>query len=205
MEEQFTNEGEGISSNASQRVEIIIPTLNEEHTIGKLIRNIRSHLLPLNISISVIDGGSTDKTLDICEKENVKITIQKGKGKGNAMRQAVDNTKAEIVVFIDADGTYEVSDLGMLLDPLINNKADMVIGSRLNGKIEKGSISLLNMIGNKIFNSAINFAMNSHVTDSLSGYRAMFSNVFRDLVLFSNNFEIEVEMTVEALAKITES
>src|SRR5918994_4139747 len=201
MEEHSIHEGERVETNSNLTAEVIIPTLNEEQTIGELIHNIRNHVLPLSISILVIDGGSTDNTVNICKKENVKFITQKGKGKGNAMRQAVDHSDADIVVFIDADGTYGASDLGALLEPLINNKADMVVGSRLAGKMEKGAISILNMVGNRIFNSTINFAMSSHVTDSLSGYRAMFSNVFKDLVLFSNNFEIEVEMTVEALAK----
>ena len=57
------------------------------------------------------------------------------------------------------------------------------------------------MFGNKIFNKAINFAMKSSITDSLSGYRALYTKTFRKLILFSDSFEIEVEMTVEALAK----
>jgi dolichol-phosphate mannosyltransferase len=149
----------------------------------------------------VVDGGSTDHTLDICKKGNVKFIVQKERGKGSAIREAVGNSGADIVVFIDADGTYSFSDLELLLEPLLNNKADIIVGSRMQEKRQKRSISILNTFGNKLFNKAINFAMNSSLTDCLSGYRALFRNTFNDLVLFSDNFEIEVEMTVEALAK----
>lgn len=183
------------------KAEIIIPTLNEERSIGKLLRDIHSLSLPIEISILVIDGGSTDKTIEICRKENVKVIKQRSKGKGTAMREAVDYSDADIVVFIDGDGTYPIDKLGTLLEPLLLDQADMVVGSRLLGNREKGSISKLNMIGNKVFNKAINFALKSNVTDALSGYRALYRKVFKDLVLFSSSFEIEVEMTVEAIAK----
>ena len=183
------------------KIEIIIPTLNEERTLGKLIENIRSSVLPLKASTLVIDGGSADRTLDICERENVRYIIRKGKGKGSAMREAVEQSDADIVVFIDGDGTYSPSDLESLLEPLLNDQADMVVGSRIAEKREKGSISTFNTIGNKLFNRTINFALKSSITDSLSGYRALYRKTFKDLVLFSDSFEIEVEMTMEALAK----
>ncbi len=183
------------------KADIIIPTLNEESSIRQIIHSIRSHSFPIKVSILVIDGGSIDKTVEICKEEKVQIIKQKGKGKGTAMREAVNVSNADIIIFMDGDGTYYVEDLEKLLEPLLNEKADMVVGSRLMGKREKGSISRMNTLGNKLFNRTINFAMNSRVTDSLSGYRAMRIETFRDLVLFSSNFEIEVEMTVEALAK----
>jgi glycosyltransferase involved in cell wall biosynthesis len=183
------------------KIEIIIPTLNEERTLSALIKDIRSSVLPASISMLVIDGGSTDRTIDICKRENVRYIVQKGKGKGSAMREAVEQSDADIVVFIDGDGTYSASDLEPLLEPLLNNKADMVVGSRIAKKREKGSISAFNTIGNKLFNRTINFAMKSSITDSLSGYRALYRKTFKDLILFSDSFEIEVEMTVEALAK----
>jgi dolichol-phosphate mannosyltransferase len=182
-------------------IEIIIPTLNEELTIKELIEDIRSCILPLNVSLLVVDGGSTDSTLDICKESNIKYIVQKERGKGSAIRQAVGNSQADIVVFIDADGTYSFSDFELLLEPLLDNKADIVVGSRMQGKRQKKSISILNTVGNKLFNKTINFAMKSSLTDCLSGYRALFRNTFNDLVLLSDSFEIEVEMTVEALAK----
>jgi dolichol-phosphate hexosyltransferase len=182
-------------------VEIIIPTLNEEETIGELIRNIHSSSLPFDLSILVIDGRSTDGTLDICKREKVRFIIQKGKGKGSAMREAVELSDADIIVFIDGDGTYSLADLELLLQPLLSGESDIVIGSRVLGRREKGAIPIFNNSGNKIFNRAISFAMKTTITDSLSGYRALFRKTFRDLLLISDAFEIEVEMTVEALAK----
>lgn len=184
-----------------KKIEIIVPTLNEGHTLRKLIQDIRSTVVSAKTSIFVIDGGSTDRTLDICKRENVRYIIQKGKGKGSAMREAVERSDADIVIFLDADGTYFPSDLKQLLEPLLNGQADMAVGSRISDKREKGSISAFNTIGNRLFNRTINFALKSSVTDSLSGYRALYRKTFNDLVLFSNSFEIEVEMTVEALAK----
>jgi dolichol-phosphate hexosyltransferase len=183
------------------KVEIIIPTLNEERTLEAVIRDIRSSSVPVDVSILVIDGGSTDRTAEICKKENVRCIFQKTKGKGSAMREAVEQSDADIVVFIDGDGTYSASDLESIIEPLLNDKADMVVGSRIEGKREKGAITLFNTFGNKIFNKTINFAMKTSITDSLSGYRALYRKTFRELVLFSQTFEIEVEMTVEALAK----
>jgi len=118
-------------------VEIIIPTLNEESSIGDVIRSIKDQSLPVKTSILVIDGGSTDRTIEICEEEKVPVIRQIGTGKGNAMKESIDHTDSEIVVFIDGDGTYSADDLGKLLSPILQNKADMVVGSRLIGKKEK--------------------------------------------------------------------
>ena len=203
-DQQEQQSDEKIFSNTERgekKIEIIIPTLNEEETVEELIKNIRSCRLPIELSILVIDGGSTDRTVDICKSRNVRFLVQKGKGKGNAMREAVDLSEADIVVFIDGDGTYSPSDLGLLLEPLLKGKSDMVVGSRILGKRQRGAISIFHTLGNKLFNRAINFAMKSSITDSLSGYRALYKKTFSDLILFSDSFEIEVEMTVEALAK----
>ncbi len=184
-------------------IEIIIPVLNEGVTIGDVIDDINKlDNKEFMVSIFVIDGGSTDNTINICKNKNVKYVIQKGKGKGNAMKEAVEtHTKADVVVFMDGDGTYSVRELKSIVLPLLQNSADMVVGSRIMGKKEKGALVAFNSVGNKIFNKSINFAMKSSVTDSLSGYRALYRKTFRDLVLLSDSFDIEVEMTVEALAK----
>jgi dolichol-phosphate mannosyltransferase len=180
---------------------VIIPTLNEAETIGDLIDKVKEVELPAKVSIFVIDGGSSDDTLEICKRKHVKFMVQRRKGKGNAMREAVDHVEGEVIVFIDGDGTYPVKDLSSLVMPLLEDKADMVVGSRTRDRRQKGSIVGFNALGNRIFNRAINFALKSSVTDSLSGYRALRRRTFKELILFTDRFEIEVEMTVEALAK----
>ena len=189
------------SSRSSPTIQIIIPTLNEEQTIEELIDKTMTLQMPAVVSVLVIDGGSTDNTLDICKRKNVEVMIQRGTGKGSAMREAVNHTTADVVVFIDGDGTYPADDMSLLVTPLLEDKADMVVGARVKSKRKKDSIVGFNSIGNKIFNKAINFAMRTSVTDSLSGYRALRRATFNELVLFSDRFEIEVEITVEAIAR----
>jgi dolichol-phosphate hexosyltransferase len=194
--------GEGSDGMTHTEVEIVIPTLNEEASIGELIQDIRrlNLKLPVRISILIVDGGSTDETLQVCRRENAKFIIQTGRGKGIAMRQAVEGSKADILVFMDGDGTYSPSDLENLLRPLLDGTADMVVGSRTIEKMNKESVPRLNRFGNKLFNRSINFALGSSVSDSLSGYRAMYRRTFDNFILFSDKFEIEVEITVEALS-----
>jgi glycosyltransferase involved in cell wall biosynthesis len=201
MEKQSSLDQPSGFSKKGIKVDVIIPTLNEEQTIGIIIQSIRSFVLDEDVSILVVDGGSTDRTASICRSQNIRFIVQKGKGKGRAIREAVEYSKADIVVFMDGDGTYSASDLQLLVEPLLKDEADMVIGSRTLGRREKGSITTFNSLGNALFNRAINFAMKSSISDSLSGYRALYRKTFNDLVLFGDNFEIEVEMTVEALIK----
>ena len=97
--------GEEIDGITHNEVEIVIPTLNEKYSIGELIQDIRrlNLTLPVRISILIVDGGSTDETLQVCRRENAKFIVQSGRGKGIAMRQAVEGSKADILVFMDGD------------------------------------------------------------------------------------------------------
>ena len=192
---------EKIKSKESIKIEIIIPTLNEEEGITRLLQNIRSQKISFPLSFLVTDAGSTDRTIEICKKENIRVIPRKGKGKGIGMREAAEFSDADILVFLDGDGTYQIDNLELFLEPLINDSADMVIGSRMIGKREAGTITSFNMLGNAIFNRTINFALKSKITDSQSGCRAIRRETFRDLFLFSTEFDIEVEMTAEAIAK----
>jgi dolichol-phosphate mannosyltransferase len=118
------------------------------------------------------------------------------------MKEAVSLTNAEILCFIDGDNTYDGSDLALIVRPIVKGKADMVVGSRMldECKRESGSITHFNLLGNLIFNSMTNFALKSKITDILSGYRAVRRSVFESLFLSTSGFEIEAEMTIEALA-----
>mgnify|MGYP002153780447 CR=1 FL=1 len=189
----------GVSSNT--RICVIIPTVNEAPTIYNLVKAFPRQIHSIPVETIVIDGGSTDGTVQLAKEAGAQLLVQKSKGKGAAMREAVRSAGGDILVFIDGDGTYLPEELESLVTPISGGEADIVVGSRSKGHIEKGAISWLNRLGNKLFTSMVNLSMHARVTDMLSGYRAMRTQIFNNLILFSEGFEIEAEMTIEALAR----
>jgi dolichol-phosphate mannosyltransferase len=85
--------------------------------------------------------------------------------------------------------------------PVLDGYADMVVGSRLEGKLERGAIEPVNSLGNRLYNLIVRLVYRKHVTDMLSGYRAIRTDAFNNLNLKGRHFEVEVEMTVKSLAK----
>lgn len=183
-----------------QSITIIVPTLNEGGSIRKVLNDIPQEICGCQIKTIVIDGGSSDDTMEIVKECGVRAIKQKTRGKGAAMKEAVRFVDTDLIVFIDGDETYPLDKLESIVKPVIDKNADMTVGKRIKrNKVD--SIPIVNRLGNKLFNSMINLSMKSNVTDSLSGYRAMYTQVFKELLLFSDGFEIEVEMTVEALSR----
>ncbi len=178
------------------RVEVIIPTLNEEDSIGEVIEGFKRLGYK---DIIVIDGNSTDRTREIAKAKGAKVVIQSGKGKGQAVAEAFQIAKGDVVVLIDGDGTYLPEDVEKLLEPIRKGIADHVIGNRLEN-FEKGAFTRLNLFGNKILNALFRFFYGVELRDILSGYRALRRNVYKSIDLKKHGFEVEVEMTVETLA-----
>jgi len=176
----------------------IIPTLNEEKTIREVISKAKhfvNHVL-------VVDGFSVDDTYTNSKEAGAEVIFQEGKGKGNALKTVFREIKEyDICVIIDGDGTYDPLEMGKIIEPIINGEADLVVGSRLQGKMEKGSISKTNIFGNNLFNFLINLLYKGKITDSQSGYRAMTSKAVNLINIKSEGFEIETEITIKALKK----
>ncbi len=175
---------------------ILIPTLNEEKTIGDVIDGFKR--LGFN-NIVVIDGGSTDKTREIAKERGAKVLIQSGKGKGRALKEAFEIIDNDVVVIIDGDGTYLPEDCYKLINE-IERGADHVIGNRLSN-FEKGAFTKLNLIGNKILNFIFRVTYGVDLYDILSGYRALTKSVYKSIELRKTGFEVETELTVESLSK----
>lgn len=175
---------------------MIVPTLNEEAGLRDVLSTLPKKIGDRQVSIIVIDGHSKDKTAGIAEKMGVPVILQSRKGKGSAMRDAIRIIDANMYAFIDGDGTYDSKEMANLIRPLIENKADMAVGIRHDK--ERGAMPLLNQVGNKIFNSLLNRLYGVRIVDMLSGYRAIQGNKLRELVLITDGFEIETELTIEA-------
>ncbi len=173
---------------------IFIPTLNEAPTIGDLIRVFREQGFE---HIFVMDGNSTDGTPDIARAAGATVRTQTGRGKGNAIIEAVEIIDAPYVLMLDGDGTYSPEDADKMLDPLALG-FDHVIGNRL-GSPDAGAFTRLNLLGNQILNLTFKIAHGRDLHDILSGYRAFTLPSIRQMTLKETGFEIETEMAVEAV------
>ncbi len=176
---------------------ILIPTLNEEKTIEGIIKEFKA----MGFSdILVIDGHSTDGTVEKAKNAGARIVIQSGTGKGQAVNQAFQLITSKYVVMIDGDGTYLPEEVDKLLEPVVSGQADHVIGDRF-AHYQKGAFTGLNLLGNRILNKIFGFAYGIWLKDILSGYRAFNNNTIKQIELNSTGFEVETEITVECVKK----
>ena len=173
---------------------ILIPTLNEGPTVGEVIREFKA--LGYN-HILVIDGKSTDTTVKAAREAGATVRTQSGKGKGNAIIEAFETIDEPYILMLDGDGTYSAKDAEKMLTPLFLG-FDQVIGDRLINA-EEGSFSRLNLFGNQILNLLFKVAHSRDLHDILSGYRAFTRLAIHQMHLKEKGFEIETEISVEAV------
>ncbi len=179
----------------AKEVCILIPTLDEEETIGDIITEFKNAGFE---NILVIDGNSVDSTREIARREGARVKVQRGKGKGAAVKQAFELIEAEIIVMIDGDGTYLPSEVRKLINPIIKGEADHVIGNRF---AYGGAFARLHRVGNWVLNKIFGFGYGVRLNDILSGYRAFTKKGIKKMRLERKGFEIESEMAIESVKK----
>lgn len=176
----------------------IIPTLNEEEAIGQVIDDFPEEYRGHEVKIYVIDGGSEDRTVEIAQEKGIEVLHQRlGGGKGDGVRQALNEIDSEIFVMIDGDATYDPKELDRVVDPVIDNEAEHVIGWRKYR--EPGTIPMLNRAGNRVFNLVTSFSTGVKVHDMLSGFRAFTKESLDYTATTQPGFGIETEMTFTAI------
>lgn len=179
---------------------VIVPTFNEEATIASVLNGVK----PYADELLVIDGHSSDHTCEIAQKMGVQVIKDDGGGKGVAIRLGLEVASHPIVVFIDADGSHETSDIPSLLAPIRADQADIVIGSRMTGGSDELFSDLSEFVrlsGSMIINLAINYRWNVRLSDTQNGYRAVVRDLVVQLGLKSNSTTIEQEMVMKSLAR----
>jgi dolichol-phosphate mannosyltransferase len=174
---------------------VLLPTLDEARTIGEVVGGFTERGYE---NVLVVDGGSTDGTRRIAEEHGARVLVQSGSGKGQAVREGVRETDAPVVLMADGDGTYDPADADAMLEPILEGRADHVIGDRFHG-IEPGAMPRLNRFGNRLVNRAFAFIHGRDLVDILSGYRAFTRSSFERLGLTADGFGIETEMAVECV------
>jgi len=186
---------------------VMIPCYNEEKGVSKVIKSIpRAKLRKLGykLDILVIDNNSTDNTTKVAKKAGARVILEPKQGKGNAIKTAFKNLNgAQYIVMLDGDDTYKAEEMLRLLEPLENNFCDVVIGSRLNGKMVNGSMTTFNRSGNWLFSFLVRTCYQGNVTDVCTGYFAWKRKVVNKLSkhLESEGFSVEMEMLTK-MAKL---
>jgi len=178
------------------RICVIIPALNEEETIGMVIDDIPRQAVEAKgyeVEVLVVDNGSTDRTGQIAGDRGARVVVEPRLGKGRAMRTALMLAKADFIFMLDGDYTYPPGYITEMLDLLVETYP-VVIGSRLKGQLEKGSMSQLNVIGNRLLTLMANILYRTRVSDVCTGYWGLRGEVIPKLKLSANGFDFEAEL-----------
>jgi glycosyltransferase involved in cell wall biosynthesis len=179
-------------------VGVIIPAYNEEKNLGGVLCELKASGYK---NILVIDGLSVDGTLQVAAKNGARIVLQRGRGKGQAIRQALENDylNAEVLVLMDADGSMSPNEVPRFTEAL-RNGADVVKGSRFMPGGGSFDMTATRNIGNALMTKVVNFLYSTKYTDICYGFVALNKEAIQKLspLLKSDNFEIEAEIIVKA-------
>lgn len=181
-------------------VSLVVLTRDEEPTVGSVVEGARPHVG----EILVVDGHSRDRTREVAAQLGARVVLDSGRGKGAAMRQAIHEVSGELIVFIDADGSHDPADIPRLVEPIASGNADMVIGSRFKGGSDElvGNLNqFFRMTGSNVITTFINYRWGVRLTDTQNGFRAVRTDVARQLQLAEDGFPIETEMDMEVLRR----
>jgi glycosyltransferase involved in cell wall biosynthesis len=178
---------------------VILPALNEEESIGKVIDEIPGEEINrrgYKYRVIVVDNGSIDKTGEISRGKGAEVIVEPLRGKGRALRTAFKRCSGDFIFIIDSDYTYPATHIPEMLEKL-ENGYDVVMGSRLKGKMNRGAMSKLNQVGNRLLALMTNILYGTNISDPCTGCWGMKGEVVNGLELNAVGFEIEVDMLAQ--------
>ncbi len=180
------------------RVNVVIPTRNEENNIGNVIYDLKA--LGFD-NILVIDANSRDRTVEVAKELGANVIFQRGIGKGAALREAFlhDFVDGEVVIMMDGDGSMSAKEIPRFIEAL-DSGADIVKGSRFLPPGFSEDMSLTRKFGNRLLLYLVNFLWDTSYTDLCYGFGAFKKKALQMLspTLSSTNFEIETEICIKA-------
>ena len=183
-----------------QYVSVVLPCLNEERGVGPSVADAIRGLARAGVrgEVIVVDNGSTDGSIAAAEAAGAQVVLESRRGTGVATFAGVRAARGDVIVTADADQTYDLENLEALLGPL-RDGADLVVGSRLQGRIADGAMPLLHRrVGTPLFNTMLRVLTGARVSDSQSGYRAFWKDPILALNLRTPGFESVSEVLLRA-------
>ncbi|HEV7903235.1 MAG TPA: glycosyltransferase [Pyrinomonadaceae bacterium] len=179
-------------------IAVLIPCYNEELTVAQVVGEFRAQLPEADIY--VFDNNSSDGTVERAREAGAQVFFERRQGKGYVVQSMFRQVDADIYIMVDGDGTYPPAEVQRLIEPVLADEADMVVGSRLHDE-SSSQFKSLNRMGNKMFLSVLNSVFKVKITDMLSGYRVFNRRFVKGVPLFGGGFETETELTIKALER----
>jgi len=179
------------------KLSVVIPVYNEKKTLSELICRVEA--VKLEKEIIIVDDASTDGTRDLLKKyeeqEGFKVIYQsKNAGKGSALRAGFDKAEGEIIIVQDGDLEYDPKEYPLLIEPILDGRADVVYGSRFLGGTHR-VFFFWHYVGNKVLTTLSNMCTNLCLTDMETGYKVFRRTVLDSFILKCNRFGFEPEFT----------
>ncbi|RYZ13315.1 MAG: glycosyltransferase [Comamonadaceae bacterium] len=181
-----------------QRVALIVPCYNEEHTVASVVRAFAAAMPALRPW--VFDNASTDGTARAAREAGAEVVRVGLRGKGNVVRRMFADVDADIYVMVDGDATYDARSVRAMVDRLLDDRLDMVVGCRHTPQAEAGAAYRRgHRWGNRLLTQSVVRIFGGGFTDMLSGYRVFSRRYVKSFPAASHGFETETELTVHAL------
>lgn len=180
-----------------KKIAVLIPCYNEELTVEKTVSDFK-RVLP-NADIYVYNNNSKDRTKELALKAGAIVKDEYRQGKGAVVRSMFRDIDADVYVMVDGDDTYPADEVEGLIVPVLEGKADMVIGDRLSSTYYTENKRPFHNFGNSLVKGLINFLFKSDLNDIMTGYRSFSKKFVKCMPVMSDGFQIETEMTIFAL------
>lgn len=178
-------------------IAVLIPCYNEEVTIEKVVKDFKKELP--NATIYVYNNNSEDMTAEIASKAGAVVVNEYQQGKGNVVRSMFRDIDADVYIMVDGDDTYPAEEANKLINPVLEGKADMVIGDRLSSTYFIENKRPFHNFGNDLVRKLVNNLFKSNIHDIMTGYRAFSKKFVKCMPVMSDGFQIETEMSIFSL------
>src|SRR3954447_17735836 len=177
------------------RIAVLLPCHNEEAAVAEVIGAFRA-VLPGAV-VYVYDNNSTDRTIDIAQAAGAVVRRETHQGKGYVVRRMFADVDADIYVLADGDATYDAPSARAMIDRLIAERLDMVVGARVDR--EEAAYRRGHRTGNRLLTGFVRHIFGQSFSDMLSGYRVFSRRFVKSFPVLTGGFEIETELTIHAL------